>query len=240
MNKIADKTLAQCTIDKCCLSELFFLPVKGDVGFKDYYDYKAKLIGEKKRSLLTEKQGKLMLAYPAPDASEEVFAMFFESPYVVADNHEFDGCFAIDITDYINKTEDTHFFQLISYMYNNPEIVFLLFIRSDNINECENMYNFLTQYIDVRKMSISLPAINDLVAYTLSKTRDFCEHIERDCNKVLKKFFSIKPFGYDIADYLIRRLKNSDFNGDVESLKKEIEEIEKTGFINAKVSGIGY
>ena len=102
------------------------------------------------------------------------------------------------------------------------------------------MYNFLTQYVDIRKTSISLPAVNDLVSYTLIKIRDFCEHIDRDCNKVLKKFFSFKPFGYEIADYLIRRLKNSDFNGDVQILKNKIEEIEKTGFVNGKTFGMGY
>lgn len=243
MNRLKDEILAQCTVDNCCFNELIFLPVKGDVGFEDYYEHKAALIRSKKLSFKKSSEDKLMLSYPLSDdkfADEKIFDMFFESANIVSGNHEFEGCFAIDITNYINKTNDPHFYKLLSYIYNNPNIVFLLFMYSDNVNDCENMYNFITQYIDIRKMRISLPDVDDLVNYTMSKIRDFVTHVERGTDELLKAFFSENSYGFDTADYIIRHLKASDYDGSLEKLNAKIEELKKTSFLKGRLSGFGY
>ena len=121
MKKLSDKFMNSVNPEFACINELAVLPENGDCGFIEYFDYKADRIIEMKKIFSSfSSQNKLMLEYPGADCKEsDVFERFFESPSVIADNHNFEGLFAIDISNYINKLEHERFQALISYIKAN-------------------------------------------------------------------------------------------------------------------------
>lgn len=241
MNKLSKEILNACTPENCCANELVVLPQEGDVGFEEYFEHKAKEIKTRKRIFSPLEQNKLMLAYPKPDSKEAfIFEKFFESPSIVAKNHEFEGCFAIDISAYIGKTEDENFEKLIAYMHNNKNTVFLLFLYSDNKNEIQNMYDQLSRYDDLRLVSIPLPNANTLMEYTVSGIRDFSLHIKNPVYAFLQEYFSQRKCGYDFADYLVRYLKTTGYSGDLSALQQATEKITGVWFKNGGSAGFGY
>ena len=241
MNKLSKDFLTSCTEVNCCANELVILPLDGDVGFEEYYDHKAKEIIKAKKIFSPLEQNKLMLEYPKPDAKEAyVFERFFESPIIVARNHEFEGCFAIDISAYIGKTDHEYFEKLIRYMRSNRDAVYLLFMYSNNTNEIQSMYDFLSRYDDVKMVSIPLPDAKVLTEYTVSKIRDFSLHVKSPVFAYLQKYFTKAKCGYDLADYLIRYLKTTGYAGDLAAMKDATEKIDASWRGKSGSSSFGY
>ena len=238
MKKLSSELLNNCTIKNCCIDELVILPPEGDVGFEEYYNYKAEMIRDAKNIFSPAEENKLMLAYPKSDSREPyIFEKFFESPSIVARNRDFEGCFAIDISAYIGKTDDEYFDKLMAYMHSNPNIVFLLFMYSDNKNEIENMYDFLFRYDEIRMLSIPLPDASTLTEYTVSIIKEFCPDIDDGIDEYLLKFFTDMECGYDLADYLVRYLKYADFSGDLQTVKEATDKADDAWNIH---TGFGY
>ena len=170
MKKLKKELLNELTPQNCCMNELVVLPKNGDVGFEEYFHYKTREVMRAKKIFSKPKYNGLMLSYPGPDAKEPlVFERFFESPSVVACNHNFEGCFAIDISSYIGKTGEAGFEKLIAYMHDNPDMVFQLFMYSDNKIEVKQMYEYLARYDEIRLVNIPLPDAEMLTDYTLSE-----------------------------------------------------------------------
>lgn len=241
MGKVNIDLLNSCTAENCCTNELVILPLNGDVGFEEYFDHKAKQVIKAKSIFSPEEQNKLMLAYPAPDSKiPYVFERFFDSPVIVARNHVFEGCFAIDISDYIGKTNEDAFGRLMTYMHSNPDTVYVLFMYSDNKNEIDGMYDFLSRYDEIRLVRIPLPEPKVLVEYTTDKIYDFSTHINPKSTEILNDYFSKNNGGYDMADYLIRYLKNSGYDGEPDPLKEAIANVDpKWNSVNGG-SNFGY
>lgn len=227
MDKLSGELLTNCNTFNCCQNEFVILPKYGDVGFYEYYKYKAELIRKKKRLFCPENQTELMLAYPPSDSTEAyIFERFFESPFVVACNHDFEGCFAIDISNYINKLEDAHFLQLLTYMHENNNTVYLLFVYTDNKNEIDAVYNYLSQFDEYRKTVISLPSPKTLSDYTVMNIRNFSLHVKSSVSGFLYKYYEQNPCGFEKADYIVRYLKNEEYNGNLPEIKRLIKEID--------------
>lgn len=241
MKKLSTSVLEKCNATNCIFNEFIVLPDEGDVGFEEYFDYKTREVIKYKRIFSPMKQNRLMLAYPSPDTKDYmVFNRFFESPYIVGCNHEFEGCFGIDISAYIGKTKDEHFEMLMSYIRSNPSVVYVLFAYSNNKNEIKKLYDTVMLYENYRYMEISLPTPNELCEYTMSHIRDFSLHIKRPVAVHLESYFQENCCGYETADYIIRRLKSSGYDGELEGLQNLLAENILSKNMPGSSLGFGY
>ena len=74
----------------------------------------------------------LMLCYPHPNMENDDFDGFFASPDNVNRLSEgYYGCFAVDLTDYVNTPESRRLSELFEYMKERREITFVLFASDD-------------------------------------------------------------------------------------------------------------
>ena len=241
MSKISSDCLRQCNSTNCCMNEFVSLPEDGDVGFEEYYEHKAKEIVKCKKIFSPLDQNMLMLAYPKPDAKEPyVFERFFESPTIVARNHEFEGCFAIDVSAYIGKENDEYFDKLMSFIHRNKNAVYVLFMYSNNVKEIESMYESVSQYDEIRKVNIPLPSAKELTEYTIAKIRDFSLHVKSPVYSYLQKYYSQRSGGFDYADYLVRYLKDKNYQGDLPEMKETVLEIDAKTTSGGSKSNFGY
>jgi len=238
VKKLNNEFLSKCDASNCCINELVVLPLDGETGFEEYYEHKAKEIVKVKKIFSPLEHNMLMLAYPHEDAKEPyVFERFFESATIVAKNHEFEGCFAIDISAYIGKENHECFSRLISYMHQNRNAVYLLFMYSNNVNEINTMFEHLSNFSEIRKTEIPLPTAKQLTEYTVSKIRDFSLHVKNPVFAYIQKYYNQNRFGYDTADFLVRQLKNIGYQGDIQTLK---DVFENYSLNNNKASHLGY
>lgn len=241
MGKLSRDFLEQCVSGNGCTNELVVLPTDGDVGFDEYFEFKVKEVIKSKRIFSPEEQNKLLLTYPHPESKElNIFDKFFESPSIVAKNHEFEGCFGIDVTDYIGKTEDEHFQRLLTYISTNTSAVYMIIIFSNNKNEIKAMSDILNQHSEYRLVDISLPDVDNLVEYTVSQIRDFSAHVKKPIYTYLKEYYSNNGCGYDTADYLVRCLKLNDFSGEIDDMKNIVEKMNSGKKASGSSLGFGY
>lgn len=239
MNKLSKEFLSICTPENSCANELVVLPTDGDAGFEEYFEHKAQEVIKAKKIFSPKDQNKLMLEYPKPDSIEKMFNLFFESPIVVAKNHEFEGCFAVDISAYIGKTNHKDFERLMVYMHNYKEAVYLLFMYSDSDKEIQKMYNCLSSYDEIRVVNIPLPDAKALTDYTVDKIRAF-SHVKGPVQTLLQDYYSQMKCGYDYADYLVRYLKSTGFEGDLSSMKEATEEAAAIWQTSSSDNSIGF
>jgi len=241
MEKVSKAILEACNGSTCLSNELVVLPQNGEVGFEEYFAHKTREVIRAKKLFTNYDLHHLMLAYPAPDAKEHmVFERFFESPFVVARNHAFQGCFGIDISAYINKQQDAHFLELLSYIKSNPSMVFTLFMYSANVREIEAMHDFLLQYMEIRRVDISLPTPEELTEYTISHIRDFSLHVHADVDDSLGKYYAKYPVGYEAADYIVRKLQKMHYQGDLQTVQEVLESMPKGMMKVGAAGGFGY
>lgn len=240
MKKIGSEIIKECNQTTCLINELVVLPQNGDVGLDEYVDYKTTAI-TKAKNLSPYSQNKLMLAYPAPDSREHmIFERFFESPFVVAYNRDFEGCFVIDVSAYVGKYNDVHFTNLISYMLQNKTAVYTLILYTNNKNEIKAMYDTVSQYMDLRLTHIPLPTPTVLAEYTVEEIRTFSLHVSTSVNDFLEDYYEKNPSGYDKADYIVRYLKNAKYSGDLKSIKKLFAELTNKNTNGNIAVGFGY
>lgn len=239
-----------CTAENCRNNDFIILPATGDTGFEEYCRYKSHSIDnagfnpieydpdddEKDRSTPLAQQ-LLILSYPPANYPTDIFNRFFDSPRIAAANNEFHGLFAIDVSAYIGKEDDEHFLNLLAYIYNNPNAVYILFIYSDNEPESDTIYTAASSYNWFRRLRFELPSPEELTEYTRYMLRDFAIHIENGVTEILINRFRSKPTGYDYADYMHGVIASTGFDGSCEALKALIAEIDK---INEIRSGYGY
>jgi hypothetical protein len=239
MDKLALEFLETCNSDNCCFDNLLVLPADGDVGFEEYIDYKVKKIIKKKNIFSPADQHKLVLAYPEPDAPDVVFNLFFESPSVVAKNDHFRGCFAIDVTEYLGKTDHPRFKTLLNYIGTNTDIVFVLIVCTDNEQYIMDMLNTVCQYDKFRKVTITLPPPEYLCKYTMEEISDVAIDL-KETRKILLGYFKENRYGYDVAEFLVIYLKNAGYNGETENLKKLLGEFENPAHVTVQYKKIGF
>lgn len=240
MNRINRDIIRACNEVTCLRNELVILPQNGNVGFEEYVQHKAREIA-KVKNLSPYIENQLILTYPTPESREYlIFERFFESPSVVAYNHVFEGCFAIDVTAYINKQNNDNFLKLISYMLTNVDTVFTLFIYTNNKNEVQKMFDCLSQYMDINLVEIPLPGPQALADYTVDKIREFSLHVSSSVTEYLSQYYETKQFGYDDADYFVRYLRQAGYSGDLRTIKKLVQELSNKDSRHMPSTGLGY
>ena len=240
MHKLSEEIFESCTIENCASNELVALPKEGDVGFREYFNLKAGMVYERKSLFSPRECNELILRYPGPEAGDRIFSLFFESPNVVARNNAFEGCFAIDITEYLHHTDSEAFRSLMSYVIDHEETVFLFFLPSDKPEDCERMFNAITAYTDVEYRRIPLPEAKVLARYSADKIRDFRLHLENGVESMLESFYMDHPCGYDAADFYVRYLKSMRYEGDAASLGPLLEKALRASGNEMRSSAIGF
>ncbi len=241
MEKINKTILEACNEATCLGNELVVLPQSGEVGFEEYFAHKTRAVRDAKKIFSTFGGYELMLEYPAQDTKEPMaFERFFESPFVVARNHVFKGCFGIDITNYINQYHAERFLDLIAYMRSNPDAVYVLFMYSGNSNEIRAMHDFLVQYMDIRLVNIPLPSVQELIEYTISHIRDFSLHVDAAVESDLHDYYTKHPAGFEVADYIVRQLQKEQYCGDRKTMQTVLETVPRGLIGTARSGNIGY
>lgn len=245
MKKICEAFWEQVNPAHACINEVVALPELGDCGFVEYFEYKAKRIIEEKKIFASfAQQNMLMLEFPEPDCAEpRVFERFFESPAVVAQNHNFEGLFAIDISNYVNGTqhlEHDRFLSLISYIKANPQTVYILFFYSDDVKEIQQVYSTILHHIDVVKTVLPEPTRQQLLDYTIEGLSELYTPLEDGILAFFQAFYNENKLGYDSADYLIRQMKLSGFQGTLEEIRKHIANIDIQSLTSGSYNGWGY
>ena len=243
MDKLSLEFLETCNSDNCCFDNLLILPPDADVGFEEYIDYKVSKILRKKNIFSPPEQHKLTLAYPDPSAPEGVFNLFFESPSVVAKNERFRGCFAIDVTEYLGKTDNVHFRTLLNYIGTNTDIVFVLIVCTENEQQIKEIYNVICQYDKFRRITITLPPPEYLCKYTMEEISDICGKNEEKIKERFIEYYSNKKCGYDTASFIVTYLRNANFNGNLKELDKLLSEIDNPAHVTVsykKLDKIGF
>ena len=242
--KLGREFLAACNKANCCFDDFVMLPEEGDVGILEYIEYKAEQIVRAKNLYSPLEQHMLMLSYPAPNnENNRIFEYFFESPSVVALNDRFVGCFGIDVTAYLNKTNHPRFEELLSFIGSHNDIVFVLFVYTNDNDAAQQMFSVLCNYDKFRKMSIPLPHAVTLCAYTSEELDKIEKPLSYEAKVYLAEHYRVKPCGFDAADWLVSFIQNNDFDGSAENLKNLIEEAEKlktTTIVHTEDKKIGF
>lgn len=242
MGKLCEKFWESINPAYACINELVALPENGDCGFIEYFEYKAaKIVDEKKIFAPFASQNKLMLEFPEPDCKEvNVFEKFFESPSVIAENHNFEGLFAVDISNYVNNLDHDRFLSLISYMKSNPQTVYVLFFYSDDENEIQRIYRNLLHHIDIIKTVLPKPDKQQLVEYTMLGLEQLSGKLDDGIREFFCDYYEKNHVGYDSADYLIRHLKLSGFKGSLSEIKEKMANLDLQSATSGSYSGLGY
>ena len=242
MRKLSESFWNSVNPKYACINELVALPECGDCGFIEYFEHKAEsVICEKKIFSSFASQNKLMLEYPEPNCSEYmVFERFFESPCVVAQNHDFEGVFAIDISNYINKLDDDRFLTLISYIKTNTRAVYILFFYSDDDAKIQDVFRSILQHIDIVKTVLPEPTDEQLLDYTLEGLSTLCHSLEEGIRGFFADFYSKNKVGYDAAEYLIRHLRLSGFKGSLDEVETHIKNLNIQSVTSGNYTGLGY
>jgi len=228
MNKLNKNFLNVCNRANCCFDDFVLLPPEGDVGIDEYIEYKAGQIKQAKSIYSPLSQHMLILSYPSDLVSDQTaFNCFFESPSVVALNDRFSGCFGIDVTDYLGRTDSPAFLNLLTYIGSHTDIVFVLFAYTSDKEEADKMFNILCKYDKFRKMSIALPSPETLCDYTLDVMHEAGFSATEETTKFLLSHFKNTPSGFDAAEWLVLYLQNNDYDGTVEHLRKLADEAER-------------
>ena len=224
MEKLSVELMARCDGPACCENELIVLPPDGDAGFEAYFERKAKQI-YRFRHLLTrrEEQTRLILRYPTAPARfpvnvENAFNRFFNSPDMVAGNQPFEGCFGIDLTDYLHKTADPELDRLIAYIRSQPDVTFVLFVYASDEREALPLMGMLDQYFPLRLLRLTLPDTDRLTAYAEDLIREICPDWDGSLTEDVRAFFARGTNGYDTAEFLARELKERGFRGERQTL----------------------
>jgi len=98
----------------------------------------------------TERKGKevISLAYPDSGQNKEAFDEFFASPCRKGRlGVRFTGCFAIELTDYVENPEDKHLSELAAYIRENPDMVFVLFSATDGSESVNRLASHMDKLI---------------------------------------------------------------------------------------------
>lgn len=229
MKKLCNEFWSSLNDAHICMDELVILPENGDCGFIEYFDFKAeKVVQEKKIFASFAKQNKLMLEFPEPDCNEpNVVERFFESPFIVAQNHNFEGVFAIDISNYINDLEHDRFQSLLTYIKSNPLPVYLLMLYTDKKDVADRVYTALLHHMDIIKTVLPVPTQQQLYEYTIENLEKLFGEVSTDIKAFFNDYYSKKSVGYDTADYLIRYLKLSGFKGELKEIEAVVKSLDK-------------
>ncbi len=218
MNKISQELIGRCGRTTCCANELVILPNDGDAGFEEYFYRKAAQVREVKHLFVREEQTALILKYPGPSEQRQEFNRFFDSPEVAARNQQFEGCFGIELTDYLRAVSDPKLEDLIRFITRNPPITYVLFAYAHDPKDGYPLLRTLDQYFPLQMIHIPLPDADKLTVCTGELIRGICGDYDGAFDDEIRAFFAAGPAGYDTAEFFVRELREREFRGEEEVL----------------------
>lgn len=225
-------------------NEFVALPTEGDSGFEEFFEYKAGLVREAKRLFAPPEQTSLILRYPNPDnptsEGRKDFDLFFDSPSIVARNQLFEGTFAIDITDHIGKEDREPFVDLMTFILDSPQTVFLLFARCERDQSISNMHTAISRYVRFTFRRLPLPGAQEIADYVMAGVRDFSLHTDPRVPSLLEEHFAKESLGYDAADHIVDYLRATDYDGSATGLEELLLAAERDGNFGKSRHSFGY
>lgn len=242
MMKLEQATLNQCTYESCTQNEFIVMPDSGDVGLAEYINHKASLIADRKHLTEPLEQNILMLEYPGPDTQNaSLFSLFFDSPNVVACRRVFEGCFAVDVTKYLQCPDHIQLLNLLAYMKSNPDTVFALFVYTNNLQLADSFYQKVVPFIRLVKSELPLPSTKQLSEYVVESFREKGHQIDWIVLEQLERYFATHNLAaYDTAEQLIERLQSENLTRKINTLENELKLISNTGSIDKRFDRFGY
>lgn len=201
-----------------------------------------------------------ILNYCSPDSHfTELERLIEEVKYAAGFRSEFKGIMRIDIDEWLTHFEEKHFISFMEYLASNSDKwMIILSVSSTNEEKVHNLESFLSMYLRIEKITLSLPKTEDLFdyiaknlyAYGISLTEDavglLFETIEEmRKNKYFDGFKSIKLLCQDIVyeTYSKKPVENKelcaedlkDFSADSEYVKKTLKKIQKVNEIGFRL-----
>lgn len=247
MIKIPLPLLERVTTDTCKENELVVLPIDGDIGFEEYFFYKANEVRKAKHLFAPKERTEIILTYPSPpnertspQYTDTLFERFFETPSVVAHNQLFEGCFGIDISAYINHWDTKEFLDLMSFVKKNPQITFVLFVYSNNSNEDAAMLSFINQFIEISLVQFDTPSCDRLAAYTCDQLRNVSLIIDASFEGFIRDCYDDLSVGYDFADAVVNSLRSRMNEATLEDVRSIVDRLIKQYGTSSRNDGFGY
>ena len=201
-----------------------------------------------------------ILNYCSPEMHfTELERLIEEVKYAAGFRSEFKGIMRIDIDEWLTHYEEKHFISFMEYLSSNSDKwMIILSVSSDNEEKIHNLESFISMYLRIEKITLSLPKTEDLFdyiarnlcAYGITLTEDavglLFETIEElRKNKYFDGFKSIKLMCQDIVyeTYSKKLVENKelsaedlkDFSADSEYVKKTLKKIQKVNEIGFRL-----
>lgn len=200
-----------------------------------------------------------LLGYCPPDQKfTELQRLIDEVSNAAGFRNEYKGIIYIDINEWLNHYEEKHFISLMEYLSGNSDNwLVVLSVYSENKEKIHNLNAFLSMYLRIEKITLSLPKTEDLFGYIENKLNDYGLALEENAkallfdtieklrkNKYFDGFKTIKMLCQDIVyevfskenieTYTLSADMLSHFSADSEYVKKTVANIER-----AKQIGFG-
>jgi hypothetical protein len=95
--------------------------------------------------------GAIILAYPDSNQKKEVFNEFYASPFRTGRlGNRFDGCFAVELTEYVENPESKCLYDLAAYIRENANMTFVLFAVTDGSDSVNRLASSMDRLIGCR------------------------------------------------------------------------------------------
>jgi len=201
-----------------------------------------------------------ILNYCSPDMHfTELERLIEEVKYAAGFRSEFKGIMRIDIDDWLTHFEEKHFISFMEYLSSNSDKwLIILSVSSDEEEKIHNLESFLSMYLRIEKITLSLPKTENLFeyikrnlgAYGISLAEDAVELLYKTIeelrkNKYFDGFKSIKLMCQDIVyetyskEYVENKVLCADdlkeFSAGSEYVKKTLKKIQKVNEIGFRL-----
>lgn len=197
------------------------------------------------------------LGYCQPgETFKELLRLFDEVGFAAGFRNEFRGVIRIDIDEWINHFEEKHFIDFLEYLSANDEKWFIILsVTPTDKKKIHNLKAFLSMYMRIEEVSLSLPKTEELFDYIESTLSGYGLTLSEGGKKLLTEtinklrknknfdgFKSIKLLCQDIAYTFFSQEKIKDYIIDEEFLKffaPESSYVKETELKYDKVQKIG-
>ena len=199
-----------------------------------------------------------LLNYCGPDAHfTELERLMEEVNHAAGFRSEFKGIMRIDVDDWLTHFEEKHFMSFMEYLSaNSDKWMIILSVSSDDAEKIHNFESFISMYLRIEKITLSLPKTEHLFdyiernlgAYGISLENDAVELLYKTIeelrkNKYFDGFKSIKLMCQDIVydTYSKTAVEDKSLSADdLQNFSAESEYVKKTLKKIQKVNEIGF
>ncbi len=164
-----------------------------------------------------------LLSYCSPkEPFTEIQRLIDEVDNAAGFRNEFKGIICIDINEWLDHFEEKHFVMLMEYLsYNSDNWLIVLTVYSDNEEKLHNLNAFLSMYLRIERITVSMP-----------KTETFLEYAEK---KLEAYGLSLAPDGKKVLSATVDKLKVNKYFDGYKSIKMLCQDIVYVTFSNKNV-----